>query len=50
VLIETMIANEKVVEGTQNVCANLHRTSTILELNTHDQNNPLNRNELQSGW
>jgi hypothetical protein len=50
VLIETMIANEKVVEGTRNSFTNLHRTSTMLELNAQDQNNPLTRNELQSGW
>jgi hypothetical protein len=31
VLRETMIANEKVVEGTQNGYVNLHRTSTMLD-------------------
>ena len=49
VLRGTMIANEKVVEGTQNGCVNLHRTSTMLDLIAQDQNNPLTRDELQSG-
>jgi hypothetical protein len=30
VLKETTMANEKVVEGTQNGCVNFHRTSTLL--------------------
>jgi hypothetical protein len=50
VLRETTMANEKVVEGTQNGCVNLHRTSTMLDLIAQDQNNPLTQNELQSGW
>jgi hypothetical protein len=47
VLRGTTISNEKVVEGTQNGCVNLHRTSTMLDLIAQDQNNPLTRNELQ---
>jgi hypothetical protein len=32
---------EKVVEVTRNDCVNLHRTSTLLDLISQDQNNPL---------
>ena len=40
VLRETMIANEKVAEGTQNGCVNLHRTSTMLDLNCSRSEQP----------
>jgi hypothetical protein len=50
VLKETTIYNEKVVEGARSGCINFHRASTMMVLIAQDQNNPLTRNELQSGW
>ena len=50
VLKETMTVNEKVVEGARSGCVNFHQENTMLVLIAQDQNNPLTRNELQSGW
>jgi hypothetical protein len=41
VLRETTNAMKEMVEGTRNGCVNLHRTSTLLDLISQDQNNPL---------
>ena len=43
VLRETMNAMKEMVKGTMNGCVNLHQTSTLLDLISHDQNNPLTR-------
>jgi hypothetical protein len=41
VLRETMNVMKEMVEGTRNGCVNLHRTNTLLDLISQDQNNPL---------
>ena len=41
VLRETMNSMKEMVNGTRNGCANLHLTSTLLDLISQDQNNPL---------
>jgi hypothetical protein len=41
VLRETMNSMKEIVEGTKNGCVNFHRTSTLLDLISQDQNNPL---------
>jgi hypothetical protein len=41
VIRETTNAMKEMVKGTRNGCVNLHQNSTLLDLISQDQNNPL---------